>query len=104
MCTSLEAYIGTHMWGACRPACVACVRACARAGGQVGDTGALAAGAGSVEVRDTQVAAGFVLHVVDAVPGAVAVGEVAAAQVDYARRGLIMPNHTFTHVLNFGLK
>lgn len=76
----------------------------AESGGQVGDTGALAAGAGSVEVRDTQVAAGFVLHVVDAVPGAVAVGEVAAAQVDYARRGLIMPNHTFTHVLNFGLK
>jgi alanyl-tRNA synthetase len=26
------------------------------------------------------------------------------AKVDYARRHLIMPNHTMTHVLNFALR
>jgi len=76
----------------------------AEQGGQVGDTGALAAGAGSVEIRDAQVAAGYVLHVTDAVPGAVAVGEAVTSKVDYGRRGLIAPNHTFTHVLNYGLR
>lgn len=34
----------------------------------------------------------------------VQVGEAVGAQVDYARRALIAPNHTFTHVLNFALK
>lgn len=32
------------------------------------------------------------------------VGEKISATVDYNRRRKIIPNHTFTHVLNFGLK
>jgi alanyl-tRNA synthetase len=32
------------------------------------------------------------------------VGDAVTACVDYERRRLIKPNHTFTHVLNFALK
>ncbi len=32
------------------------------------------------------------------------VGEPITTKVDYARRSSIVPNHTFTHVLNYGLR
>jgi alanyl-tRNA synthetase len=79
----------------------------AEAGGQVADTGALEGGNGAeFEVEDAQVAAGYVLHVGRPSPGAaaLAVGDAVSARVDYARRDRIMPNHTFTHVLNFALR
>lgn len=51
-----------------------------------------------------QVAAGYVLHVGEVAGGEVKVGDAVTVRVDYDRRGLIKPNHTFTHVLNYALK
>lgn len=31
-------------------------------------------------------------------------GDSVTVKVDYGRRGQIVPNHTFTHVLNFALR
>ena len=51
----------------------------------------------------SQVAAGFVLHVGHA-SGAFSVGDTVTCRVDKTRRQRILPNHTFTHVLNFALR
>ena len=51
-----------------------------------------------------QVAAGYVLHVGTMSRGSLKAGEVISAEVDYVRRQRIVPNHTFTHVLNFALR
>ncbi len=51
-----------------------------------------------------QVAAGYVLHVGEAARGALRVGDAVTAAVDLPRRARIVPNHTFTHVLNFALR
>ena len=51
-----------------------------------------------------QVAAGYVLHVGSISRGSLKAGEVVSAEVDYVRRQRIVPNHTFTHVLNFALR
>lgn len=75
----------------------------AEQGGQVGDTGSLTSSTGSVTVRDAVVAAGYVLHVGEA-SGRVSVGDTIETQVNYVRRSQIMPNHTFTHVLNYALR
>mmetsp|Transcript_36663 Transcript_36663/g.81584 ORF Transcript_36663/g.81584 Transcript_36663/m.81584 type:complete len:1184 (-) Transcript_36663:438-3989(-) len=75
----------------------------AESGGQVSDTGSIAGPSGSLAVRDSQVAAGFVLHVGE-VSGSLRVGDAVKVSVDYGRRNQIMPNHTFTHVLNFALR
>uniref|UniRef100_A0A383VXA1 Alanine--tRNA ligase n=1 Tax=Tetradesmus obliquus TaxID=3088 RepID=A0A383VXA1_TETOB len=81
----------------------------AESGGQVGDTGSIVAANGTtLEVTDCQVAAGYVLHVADAAScsssGGFSVGDSVTVRVDYGRRGQIVPNHTFTHVLNFALR
>jgi len=78
----------------------------AESGGQVADTGSLKNGAGAeVTVQDTIVAAGYVLHICTATDGAVvSVGDDVTAAIDIDRRNCIMPNHTFTHVLNFALR
>lgn len=34
----------------------------------------------------------------------IAVGDSVTVKVDYSRRAQIVPNHTFTHVLNFALR
>lgn len=62
-----------------------------------------------VEVEDfcplwRQVAAGYVLHVGEAAEGKLRVGDTVSADVDTIRRKRIVPNHTFTHVLNFALR
>jgi len=81
----------------------------AEAGGQVGDTGRLVVteDGGEVEVEDVQVFAGYVLHSGRLQPrtgsGRLRVGQRVQAQVDYARRRKVAPNHTMTHVLNFAL-
>ena len=79
----------------------------AEQGGQTFDCGSLvAAASGSTfAVVDTRTAAGFVLHV-SQVPGegAVKVGDAIRCSVDYERRRLILPNHSFTHVLNLALR
>ncbi len=48
--------------------------------------------------------AGYVLHVGRLVAGTLTVGHEVSCAVDYARRGLIAPNHTMTHMLNFALR
>eukprot|EP00475_Leptophrys_vorax_P008856 TRINITY_DN15787_c0_g1_i1.p1 TRINITY_DN15787_c0_g1~~TRINITY_DN15787_c0_g1_i1.p1 ORF type:complete len:555 (+),score=81.92 TRINITY_DN15787_c0_g1_i1:138-1667(+) len=77
----------------------------AEQGGQTFDTGAVvAAGGASFDVRSVQVYGGFVLHVGVVARGSFSVDEEVVAKVDYDRRSLIAPNHTATHLLNFGLK
>lgn len=51
-----------------------------------------------------QVAAGYVLHVGSMSRGTLKRGALISAEVDHVRRGRIVPNHTFTHVLNFALR
>lgn len=51
-----------------------------------------------------QVAAGYVLHVGSMSRGTLKAGDLVSAEVDYIRRQRIVPNHTFTHVLNFALR
>ena len=51
-----------------------------------------------------QVAAGYVLHVGSMSRGTLKAGDLVSAEVDYVRRQRIVPNHTFTHVLNFALR
>ena len=53
-----------------------------------------------------KVAAGYVLHIGEVSGGgsSVKVGDIVRASVDYVRRTRIMPNHTFTHVLNYALR
>lgn len=72
----------------------------------MGDTGRLVCGdSAPIQVNDTIVAAGYVLHVAEAVAGAtLKVGDKVTMRVDYERRAQLVPNHTFTHVLNFALR
>lgn len=58
----------------------------------------------AVTVCLLQVAAGYVLHVGRAARGELRVGDDVKAAVDLPRRARIVPNHTFTHVLNFALR
>lgn len=51
-----------------------------------------------------QVAAGYVLHIGSMAQGALRMGDSITAEVDQLRRRRIVPNHTFTHVLNFALR
>ena len=71
----------------------------------MGDTGRVVAGDSTLQVNDTIVAAGYVLHVAEAAAGSsLKVGEKVTIRVDYERRGQLVPNHTFTHVLNYALR
>jgi alanyl-tRNA synthetase len=72
---------------------------------QVGDTGRVVFADSTLDVNETIVAAGYVLHVAEAAAGAsLKVGDKVTMRVDYDRRGQLVPNHTFTHVLNFALR
>ncbi|HEY6098972.1 MAG TPA: alanine--tRNA ligase, partial [Anaeromyxobacter sp.] len=75
-------------------------------GGQVGDTGAIAApGGGRVEVRDAQrPVPGLVTHVGVVDAGTISVGDEVELAVDDVRRGLIRANHSATHLLHFALR
>jgi len=75
----------------------------AEQGGQVADFGGLKGARCAVTVSDCQAAAGYVLHM-GSVAGSLAVGDEVECCVDYVRRAAIVPNHTFTHVLNFALR
>ena len=82
----------------------------AESGGQVADTGALTNSSGAFAVSDTIVAAGYVLHLgkssssSDGGGAVLKVGDEIVAAIDTTRRNLIMPNHTFTHILNYALR
>ena len=78
-------------------------------GGQTFDTGVLedlTSGTTLFTIDNAQTYAGYVVHIGSLAPGsgALTVGSTVNVSVDYARRGLIAPNHTMTHVLNYALK
>ncbi len=68
------------------------------------DTGSIAGSSGEFDVTDTQLAAGYVLHIGSVSRGELAVGDTVTTKVDNTRRARIMPNHTMTHVLNYALR
>jgi len=74
-------------------------------GGQTFDIAEITCGNVEFKVHDTQIYAGYVLHigVVDT-KGQVKVGDASKVKVDYTRRSLIAKNHTATHILNFALR
>lgn len=77
----------------------------AESGGQTADTGAIAGASGALlDVQDCIVAAGYVLHIGAQPDGELKVGDDVTAKVDMTRRNKIMPNHTFTHILNYALR
>ncbi|GAB4815439.1 hypothetical protein N2152v2_002485 [Parachlorella kessleri] len=76
----------------------------AEQGGQVTDIGSIEGAGASLDVQDVTVAAGYVLHVGEVSGGEIKVGDTVTTKVDYHRRNKIMPNHTFTHVLNYALR
>jgi len=63
----------------------------------------LSTGCMLTELPGMQVAAGYVLHIGQA-NGAFTVGDKVVCQRDQQRRQRILPNHTFTHVLNYALR
>lgn len=76
-------------------------------GGQIYDTGVITlSGSNCIfTVMNVQSYAGYVVHVGTLGGGAqVRVGDSVECAVDYERRGLVAPNHTLTHVLNFALR
>lgn len=76
----------------------------AESGGQTFDTGTLFTDDFCLSVRDTQRFAGYVLHIGTITSGSVNVGDDVTCEVDIDRRKRILPNHTFTHVLNHSLR
>ena len=70
----------------------------ARGGGQPGDTGTLRWGGGEVRVSDTVKQSGEVLHVLEG--SAPPVGTVVTAEIDRARRLMLMRTHTALHALS----
>jgi alanyl-tRNA synthetase len=75
------------------------------AGGQVGDTGTLAADGTVAEVLDTRKPfPSLVLHRVRVKRGRLCPGQTIAATVDAARRRVTAKNHTATHLLHAALR
>jgi alanyl-tRNA synthetase len=74
-------------------------------GGQVSDTGLITSDTWHVIVRETRRAApGFIVHMGDVEYGQPRIGDACVAEVDAARRGDIMRNHTATHLLQKALQ
>ena len=77
----------------------------AEGGGQVGDTGLIAASGGSARVSDTQKPIGeLIVHAAEITEGSVTVGEAVHASVDGERRLDVARNHTATHLLHAALR
>jgi alanyl-tRNA synthetase len=77
----------------------------AESGGQVGDTGVIAAPGGLVRVEDTQrPLPGLIVHYGTVERGTIRVGDAVEARVDARRRRAIMRNHTATHLLHRALR
>ena len=74
-------------------------------GGQVSDTGLIAADGWVIEVESMkQPVAGLVVHAGEVVEGNPATGDSVIARVDRDRRGNIIRNHTATHLLHAALR
>ncbi len=77
----------------------------AESGGQVGDTGTIAAPRGSFAVEDTvSPLEGFIVHRGKVTEGEIGEGEEAEALVDADRRRQIQRHHTATHLLQHALR
>ena len=76
----------------------------AEAGGQVGDTGVLTAGDLRFEVADTRQTETGRLHIGVVAAGTLRKGAEVSAEVDAARRGAIVLNHSATHLMNAALR
>jgi len=73
-------------------------------GGQVGDTGVIAAGESLFKVLDAKKMGDFIVHVGEAAQGTLRVGSSVNAKVDADRRAAIARNHTATHLLHHALR
>lgn len=74
-------------------------------GGQVGDTGVIAAPGARFEVQDTQTPVeGLIIQFGTVTDGTLAVGDAVRAEVDAPRRWAIMRAHTATHLLQAALR
>ncbi len=74
-------------------------------GGQMGDTGRLAADGLSVTVTDTQKRVGALhVHAVTVDEGTLLTGSEVALEVDHARRSALRGNHSATHLLHEALR
>ncbi|MCA1831538.1 MAG: alanine--tRNA ligase [Actinomycetota bacterium] len=74
-------------------------------GGQIGDSGTIAAGEALLEITDTQKGIGdLIVHRGRVARGELRVGEDAAAAVDIERRVAVMRSHSATHVLHWALR
>lgn len=77
----------------------------AEMGGEVGDTGVLAAEDGQATVTDTKsFEKGLVSHMVKVTDGALFANGAVTATVDATRRARITRNHTCTHILHAALR
>jgi alanyl-tRNA synthetase len=77
----------------------------AESGGQVGDTGIIAAAQGRVSVIDTQKKLGALfVHIGTVDEGEIRVGDAARLTVDHDRRSAIRANHSATHLLHNALR
>jgi len=77
----------------------------AESGGQVGDTGTITTGSGTVTVADTAFALpGLRRHLGRITAGSVTAGQEATAAIDATRRDAIRRNHTGTHLLHWALR
>ena len=77
----------------------------AESGGQVADTGELAAGDCSIDVDDVlKDASGVFMHMCEISTGTIAVGDKVTAAIDTERRREIMRNHTAAHLLQAALR
>ena len=76
----------------------------AESGGQVGDTGTIAAGDHSFTVVDTQKKGKAIVHYGSVQAGELSVGDRVEAHVDAARRQAIRLNHSATHLMHAALR
>jgi len=76
----------------------------AESGGQVGDTGLLAAQGARFRVRDTRKSGDQFLHDGELSEGMLRVGDAVHAKIDTERRARIRLNHSATHLLHAALR
>jgi alanyl-tRNA synthetase len=77
----------------------------AESGGQVGDTGSISSSSGTLEVIDTQKAAGdTIVHLCRVNDVAFEIGTNVRLLVDEERRRKIRINHSATHILHYALR